>query len=105
MSWGCCTPRGECRMGPGCPAGVLLDQPSKPAARNGTPNINLRRVQLVAAPKRNSERALLAAVLASTLRGLVAALALVGFVFTLVFVLDTPSATPAPTHKPAKVTA
>ena len=92
MSWDCCNPRGECRMGPGCPAGVLLDQPQRtsakttptPAARTGTPtHVDLRRVQLVAKAKPQTARPLLAALLIAVAKGVLVGFACVGVVTTI----------------------
>jgi hypothetical protein len=112
MSWDCCNPRGECRMGPGCPAGVLLDQPQRtsakttptPAARTGTPtHVDLRRVQLFAPAKHKADRSVLFAVLAASFKGCVMAFAVVGVLSTCV--PATSADTPAPVFsKPAKVT-
>jgi hypothetical protein len=88
-------------MGPGCPAGVLLDQPAKPAARNGLPNVDLSRVQLVARAKPKTEGGLLAAVLAAAAKGAVVAFAVVGMAFTVAVLIEVV----APVTKPVKVVA
>jgi len=102
MSWDCCSPRGECRMGPGCPAGVLLDQPAKPASCpagmcTGNPGCadvacpghpGLRRVQLLNLGKPEAERGVLSAVLWGVVKGAVVAFAVVGVAFTVAVLIE-----------------
>ncbi len=104
MSWSCCNPRGECRMGPGCPAGVLFEQQTKPAARNGVPTVDLSRVQLAAKPKHKPERGLVAAVLLAFVKGAVLALAVWGLIFALLLLSGYEVAGPPTTTKTKQVT-
>jgi hypothetical protein len=85
-------------MGPGCPAGVLLDQPQRPAARNGVPAVDLRRVQLVAQANPEPEGGLLAAVLLAAAKGAVVAFALVGVAFTVAVVIEVADAAAKPAN-------
>ena len=115
MSWDCCTPTGACQRGHGCPAGMCTQSagcadtacpghPGKgahPASRNGTPRVDLSRVQLVARPKAAPERGLAVVVLIAFGKGAVVALAVVGAVFTFAVALELAAVHAA---KPAKVT-
>ncbi len=103
MSWSCCNPRGECQQGPGCPARVLFNKPAKPAARNGVPAVDLRRVQLAASPKRKPERHLVRDVLAGFCKGCIVVLAAWGLIFALALLGDYQSGGQPAAQKKAKV--
>jgi hypothetical protein len=88
-------------MGPGCPAGVLFEQQTKPAARNGVPTVDLSRVQLA---KHKPERGLVAAALLALVKGAVLALAVWGLIFALLLLSGYEAAVPPTTTKTKQVT-
>jgi len=95
MSWGCCTPDGRCQRAHGCPAGGACHSqpgcadtrcpghpgPAKP--QPGAHRVDLRRVQLCAAPKRQADCSVIEQVVSGFAKGLLILEAILGLIFVL----------------------